>query len=247
MYNKCRQLTVFGHSEISPFLGIDVKRIISFVCVYILSMKATKLTALVLLFILMVPIGTLSHEYGHIIVAEYLGYDTELHYGSMNLIREGKDHSEDTRIEKTDYHRFLITIAGPIQTTLTGSIGFFLLLYRKQKGKLLKLESLNWLLIFLSLFWLRQVFNVIISFISEIINPNGSYFGGDEAWISEHLNLHRGVIPISLGLIGSAILLFIFFRILPVKVRTPFVAVCVVGCLSGYYLWMYLLGPKILP
>ena len=52
---------------------------------------------------------------------------------------------------------------------------------------------------------------------------------------------------ISLGLIGSAILLFIFFRILPVKVRIPFVAVCVVGCLSGYYLWMYLLGSKILP
>ena len=31
LYNKCRQLTVFGHSEISPFLGIGVKRIISFI------------------------------------------------------------------------------------------------------------------------------------------------------------------------------------------------------------------------
>ncbi len=29
-------------------------------------------------------VGTLSHEYGHIVVAKYLGYETKLHYGSMN-------------------------------------------------------------------------------------------------------------------------------------------------------------------
>jgi hypothetical protein len=212
-----------------------------------LAMKAKKLTVLVLLFVFMVPIGTVSHEYGHIIVAKYLGYSTKLHYGSMNLIRKDKNYSKDTRIEKTDHHSFLITLGGPIQTILTGSIGFFLILYRRQKGKHLKLGSLNWLLIFLSLFWLREVFNLIISFVSEIINPDGSYFGGDEAWISDYLGLNRGVIPISLGLIGSAIFLFIFFKILPTKVRVPFVFACVVGCLLGYYLWMYLLGPKILP
>jgi len=210
-------------------------------------MKFKKLIFSISLFILMVPIGTISHEYGHIIVAKCLGYNTELHYGNMNLVRGKGNHSKDSRIEKTNHHSFLITLGGPIQTILTGSIGFFLILYRKQRGKHLKLDPLGWSLIFLSLFWLRQVFNLIISFISEIINPDGSYFGGDEAWISEYLGLDRGVIPISLGLIGSVIFLFIFFKILPIKTRIPFISTCVVGCLLGYYLWMYLLGPKILP
>ena len=34
-------------------------------------------------FIFFTVVGTLTHEFGHIVVAEYLGYETELHYGSM--------------------------------------------------------------------------------------------------------------------------------------------------------------------
>ena len=36
-------------------------------------------------FIFFTVIGTLSHEYGHIAVAKYFGYETELHYGSMGF------------------------------------------------------------------------------------------------------------------------------------------------------------------
>ena len=36
-------------------------------------------------FIFFTVIGTLSHEYGHIAVAKYFGYETELHYGSMEF------------------------------------------------------------------------------------------------------------------------------------------------------------------
>lgn len=39
---------------------------------------------LVLSFILCTVIGTLSHEGGHIAVAKYCGYETELHFASMN-------------------------------------------------------------------------------------------------------------------------------------------------------------------
>ena len=35
-------------------------------------------------FIFFTVIGTLTHEFGHIAVAKYFGYETELHYGSMH-------------------------------------------------------------------------------------------------------------------------------------------------------------------
>ena len=35
-------------------------------------------------FMLFTVIGTVSHEYGHIIVAKYFGYETTLHYGSAS-------------------------------------------------------------------------------------------------------------------------------------------------------------------
>ena len=40
-------------------------------------------------FVLFTIIGTVSHEYGHIIVAKSLGYETTLHYGSMNSYPKG--------------------------------------------------------------------------------------------------------------------------------------------------------------
>lgn len=40
-------------------------------------------------FILFTIIGTLSHEFGHIAVAKYFGYDIALDYGSMNYFQKG--------------------------------------------------------------------------------------------------------------------------------------------------------------
>lgn len=44
---------------------------------------------LILAFICFTIIGTLSHEFGHIAVAKYFGYDTMLDYGSMNYFANG--------------------------------------------------------------------------------------------------------------------------------------------------------------
>ncbi|GHA37071.1 hypothetical protein GCM10007103_18010 [Salinimicrobium marinum] len=48
------------------------------------SVRIKPLIFLSLTFVLFTAIGTISHEYGHIVIAESLGYDTTLHYGSMN-------------------------------------------------------------------------------------------------------------------------------------------------------------------
>ncbi len=46
-------------------------------------------------FMLFTVIGTLTHEMGHITVAKYFGYETELHYGSMNYFHKGEKNDID--------------------------------------------------------------------------------------------------------------------------------------------------------
>lgn len=46
-------------------------------------------------FVLSTIIGTQTHELGHIAVAQSLGYDTELYYGSMSHRQKGYNEDED--------------------------------------------------------------------------------------------------------------------------------------------------------
>ena len=144
----------------------------------IIDIKA--LLFLTITFVVFTVIGTVSHEYGHILVAKYFGYETTLHYGSMKY---------DTGDRISHSNVFWITIGGPLQTTLTGLVGLIVIFLRRNHINEFGLRWIDWLAVFLSLFWLREVFNLVMSITSEIISPNGSYFGGDEVYISYGLNL----------------------------------------------------------
>ncbi|MCF8297193.1 MAG: hypothetical protein K9J13_06580 [Saprospiraceae bacterium] len=48
-------------------------------------------------------IGTISHEYGYILFAKYVGYKTELHYASMNYNREKRLNEYFSIAEKYQY------------------------------------------------------------------------------------------------------------------------------------------------
>jgi hypothetical protein len=52
---------------------------------------------LTIVFILFTAIGTVSHEYGHISVAKIYGYETSLHYGSMNYYPKGYSEDKDLK------------------------------------------------------------------------------------------------------------------------------------------------------
>ncbi|MDP2721917.1 MAG: hypothetical protein Q8O72_04090 [Bacteroidales bacterium] len=221
-------------------------------------------------FILFTAIGTVSHEYGHIIVAESVGYKTTLHYRSMNYdsgelndkhleiynhnrteIENGTDFKKkseyESGVEKLKFDGFLVTIGGPFQTTFTGVAGLLILLFRRKKIGEYGLNLLDWLAVFLSLFWLREFFNLVMSVVSEIIFPNGSYFGGDEQNISYYLNLWEGTISIILGIAGLAISLFVIFKIVPNRLRLTFILSGLLGGIIGFILWMNILGPIVLP
>jgi len=46
---------------------------------------------IVCVFIFFTVVGTLSHEFGHMAVAKYFGYETELHYGSIHFDYPGME------------------------------------------------------------------------------------------------------------------------------------------------------------
>lgn len=224
------------------------------------------------IFVLFTVIGTISHEYGHVLMAKYLGYNTTLHYGSMNY--EKYDTTENEKIieifernkyaiqnkknfsEKKEFYKlvkkqqsdsFLISIAGPIQTIITGLIGF-LFLYKRNKLSNINFTKIDWLFVFLSLFLLRQIFNPTFSFFKRILRGNGSFFGrGDETYISKFLNFPIWTIDIILGSIALSICLFVIFKLIPLKYRFTFILSGLIGGSLGFYIWMCKIGPILLP
>ena len=188
-----------------------------------------------LCFIAFTIIGTLSHELGHLFVAKALGYETILHYGSMSWNADGP-------LDETHY--FLILCGGTLQTMLTGSIGFALLVQRRHKKRSWGL--LDYFLTYLVLFWSRPVFNVIISSVLGFMNST-SLFGGDEAKMSLLLDLPEGFFSLLFGTLGVIFCSYTVFILLPKKQRFTFIVSGLYGGLSGYGLWMKTIGPLLLP
>ena len=223
-----------------------------------------------LAFILATIIGTVSHEYGHFAVAKSLGYSSTVSYGYTNwddsetrpfidsiFLKYSKELEAnldfprkkefDLIQDKQMKDSFWITLGGPIQTMLTGTIGVLLLL--NQKRKILKTNAINpyqWLCIFLSLFWLRQLANLVTWTIGYFINGKFSLYG-DEIGLALSLKLPKGTIAISTSLIGLAILTFVIFKIIPVDKRITFISAGLLGGIFGYVFWLFWVGPILMP
>jgi hypothetical protein len=106
---------------------------------------------------------------------------------------------------------------------------------------------IDWLAVFLSLFWLREVFNLAMSIAFELISPDGSFFSGDEVYISRGLGLWEGTIPLLLGALGILVSAYVIFRIIPPQIRLTFFVSGLLGGGLGFVLWVDILGPILLP
>lgn len=235
-----------------------------------ISIDKNKYLILSVVFILFTVVGTISHELGHIAVAKWLGYKTSLHYGYMNFdkselearlmdiytensaaIENGDDFEEkaeyESKVKTYTDHLLLVRIGGPVQTMLTGLIGLLIVLRRRTRIATYGLKFLDWLAIFLSLFWLRQVFNLVYSIAFGIIRPGSGYFGGDEMLISLYYSLPPGVIPIITAIAGLFLVSFIVFKIIPNQLRQTFIFSGLTGGIVGFVLWIFILGPIVLP
>jgi hypothetical protein len=187
-------------------------------------------------FILFTVIGTISHELGHFIAARFLGYDASINYGYTFY-----EDVVDPR------HAFIITWCGPLQTMLTGTIGFLVLLFYKNNFyAAAKLNARQWLIIFVSLFWLRELFNFVQVMIRYFMT-GALPVNNDEISLAVQLNLPELSILIPAAIIASILLLFVIFKIIPVQQRLSFIVSGLIGGSLGFYVWFRLVGPVIMP
>lgn len=221
---------------------------------------------LVLGFILATIVGAVTHELGHIAVAKMQGYKTELHYGSMNYTGEKHKQLEtyyDTHkkqimtadttegkvfrkmLNKVEHESFLIRLGGPIQTMLTGTLGFILLWINRRKISY-RLSAWQWTFVFLAFFWSRQV-AIFFQKITFRLFSIKTKMTGDEERIAHHLDINEWL-PISAwAFLGTLVLIIVTFIYIPKQQRFTFVCAGVTGSAIGFILWMDVLGPVILP
>ena len=195
-------------------------------------------------FIAFTVIGTLSHEGGHFVMAKYLGYEARMNYGYTFWEEKTSDQGTTAQKEKDS---FWITLAGPLQTMITGTIGLLLIVnQRKNIKEAGKLSLKQWLLFFLSLFWLRQVFNFAGGMVVYLFS--GSFpVTNDEVELAGSLFWPNISISLATALTGSCICLYLFFRVIPPNQRFTFISSALIGGLAGFFLWLRLLGPVIMP
>lgn len=220
----------------------------------------------VIAFVLIVPFGTITHEIGHIVVANLLGYETNLYYDSMkwsgdlrddvvniystysfeieNNLPFIKSNEYKVKLKSLNNDALMILLGGIFQTILSGSLAFWFFLKRRKKYNMFNL--IDWFLVFVSLFWSREVFNLLIGVIRGFWSGNGVFFYGDEAKVANLLGLHNGFIAIPLGILGIIIILKVVSSI-PKKIRFTFNLSAIIGCLLGFVLWMNFIGKFFLP
>lgn len=189
-------------------------------------------------FIIATAFGTFTHELGHYSIAKYLGYDAYINYKSTHF-------SPDQNMSQE--HEFWIVLGGPALTILAGTIGFaIILIYRKSYRIAEKLSPTQWFLIFIALFWLRQLSNFTLQLFGYFRNGEFSS-ASDEMKLDRYLNFQPLSISTASALCALGVLITICFKFIPANDRFTFILAGIIGGFSGYYLWMQLIGKLILP
>lgn len=215
-------------------------------------------------------VGTLSHEMGHFAAAHYFGLHPTINYMSSSPVGDedgaflstvqmqyrnliladqpfpGKERY-DQLMDALVQGNFWILLGGPLQTLFTSIIGMVLLvLSYKEYAQKDTLSFKIWVYIFLALFWLRQSANLFVGLVFWAINGKFS-MGGDEARLSHLMGLPLVTLNLITGLIGFVILASIVFKVIPRQQRITFLFAGFTGGVSGYILWLYILGPVVMP
>lgn len=220
-------------------------------------------------FVAFTVIGTLSHEFGHYAVAKSFGWNPRIgyaytlpgtDYGNSRLskvydlriveIKNNLPFPEKNEFEelKQHYHHktLLMLLGGPVETILTSVLGIIIILLIKKKIKTKESLSLtNWISVFATLFVLRQTANMFVGLGISLIRTRT--FVDDESRLSIAFGLNPWTISIITGVMGLIVLAWVIFRVIPIPERFTFILSGLFGGLSGYFLWLILLGPIILP
>lgn len=193
-----------------------------------------RLAAYALLFVPMGALGTMLHELGHWAVAEALGCPATLHYGWTHLECAPLSESAST----------LVTLGGPVQTMVTGTLGL---------GLLWRLRGQAWggrhlVALLMALFWSREVFNAAAYVVFRVggMVPAERLVQGDELKLGLALGGPPELVLAVTGLVGALAVLWVALEVRRSE-RVPLVVGGGVGSLLGFALWMQIVGPVLLP
>jgi hypothetical protein len=149
---------------------------------------------------------------------------------------------------KMDYNSAAIGLGALLLTSLIGTIAFILLLLSKKSiKKQEELKKPQWVLVFLSLFWIPAsgpLLWLLISFILYHRLTIGTPWYYISGWL---LHIPEWPLDVASGLIGPSILLFIIFRLIPLKQRLTFIAAGTVLAMIAFVVFGFcLFGPRLI-
>jgi hypothetical protein len=182
-----------------------------------------------------VPLGTLLHESGHILIAHMLHYKTTLHYASMDWYSCVGEPGTDLK------DNFYINLGGVILLDSISIAFLLLLLFAKRLA-----VWLYWMAVFSAMLIYRHILLTFIG-LTFMLSGKPMSYGRDEREMADYLHICRSVIGIPLFVLALLSAYVLYFKVLDRDTgRTLFIAT-VVGCPIGYILWLYVLGPVWMP
>ena len=180
--------------------------------------------------LILFPSFILIHECGHFLAGLCFGLETKLHYAITNF--------KGTQAQLTPKVNLMITLAGPLTDAVLMALGFgWLWILRRHRESSLA-TFFDWIATALALHsgrWLR-------GFTGLPSNPQPN----DEAFISKALGLPSWLLPYLLAILAAIVSVAIVRQHAVGQRLVPFSAMMLGGCI-GCALWMWLIGPIILP
>jgi len=192
-------------------------------------------------FFLLPSLGFLTHEVGHFLSAKCYNLESPtLHYSSTSFWEKETESevSENSAALKT--RRLVVAGSGPVATLFLGITASLLFL---------KLYSRNasFLAVTISLAFAFSLVRFPVTLLQILLDESGKLFlRTDEYKMAESLSINPYIFTGAFTLISTALLLICFFR-LKKNDKITFLYFGVTGGLSGYFFWLFFLGPKIMP
>ena len=205
-------------------------------------------------FIMLTIVGVLSHEYAHYIAARLCGFKlahtsyayTRLGAANDTMIHHNIDRSFYQSAKEQRPYLFTF-IAGPLETIAVGTLGFILLVvHRRSYFKSTALNLKQWILIFLSLLWLRPVL-FLVGAIHSMSTATALSMGNDEGKVAKYLHINSLWVFFVPGFIGCTIIITVIIKYIPQKERLTFICAGITGAIAGSWIWLDKFGPMIMP
>ena len=176
------------------------------------------------------PVFTVLHEGGHFMAARSLGWSAKLHFAQTQY---------DVPKEEFTWRRDMwVSIAGPLVQILLAAAGFLWLRTSRMHRVSTVATPGDWVATTLVMNvgrWLR-------CFTSSPSHPSPD----DEAYISRAMGLPGWLLPYLLGLV-ALVALVVTIRLHPPGARLIPFSSFGVGAMIGFFLWMKVAGPLLLP